>query len=97
MGEVVEAIVNNQWYDCKILSVVPPTDEEIAQDAEVSGHPYPMSRRIFKLEPFFRRKKTQREKTKTVLPSLKRQRNHSLPRIICSNISWKKWNPTRAK
>lgn len=37
VGEVVEAIVNNQWCDCKVLSVLPPTDEEIAQDAEVSG------------------------------------------------------------
>ena len=33
-GEVIEAIVNEQWCDCKILRVVPPTEEEVKKDAD---------------------------------------------------------------
>ena len=32
IGEVVEAIVNDQWCDCKIIRVIPPTAEEIEKD-----------------------------------------------------------------
>ena len=31
-GEVVEAIVNDQWCDCKIIRVIAPTAEEIEKD-----------------------------------------------------------------
>ena len=32
--EVVEAIVNEQWCDCKVINVIPPTQQEIDKDAE---------------------------------------------------------------
>jgi len=34
-GEVVEAIVGEQWCDCKVVGVIPPTQEEIDKDAEL--------------------------------------------------------------
>ena len=34
IGEVVEAIINEMWCDCKIVKVIPPTQEEIDKDAE---------------------------------------------------------------
>ena len=34
IGEVVEGIINDQWCDCKVLKVIPPTQEEIDKDAE---------------------------------------------------------------
>ena len=33
-NEVVEAIVNEQWCDCKVINVKPPTQQEIDKDAE---------------------------------------------------------------
>ena len=32
--EIVEAIVNEQWCDCKVINVIPPTQQEIDKDAE---------------------------------------------------------------
>ena len=29
VGEIVEGIINEQWCDCKLLKVIPPTQEEI--------------------------------------------------------------------
>lgn len=34
VGEIVEAIINEQWCDCKILKVLPPSQEEIDKDLE---------------------------------------------------------------
>jgi len=34
VGEVVEAVVKDQWCDCKVLRVIPPTDEEVTSDAK---------------------------------------------------------------
>ena len=31
---MVEGIINDQWCDCKVLKVIPPTQEEIDKDAE---------------------------------------------------------------
>ena len=33
-NEIVEAIVNEQWCDCKVINVIPPTQQEIDKDAE---------------------------------------------------------------
>lgn len=33
-GEIVEGIIGEQWCDCKIVAVVPPTQEEIDKDAQ---------------------------------------------------------------
>ena len=33
VGEIVEGIINEQWCDCKLLKVIPPTQEEIDKDA----------------------------------------------------------------
>ena len=32
--EIVEAIVNDQWCDCKVINVIPPSQQEIDKDAE---------------------------------------------------------------
>ena len=29
VGEIVEGIISEQWCDCKLLKVIPPTQEEI--------------------------------------------------------------------
>ena len=34
VNEVVEAIVNEQWCDCKVIHAIPPTQQEIDKDAE---------------------------------------------------------------
>jgi bromodomain adjacent to zinc finger domain protein 1A len=34
VNEIVEGIINEQWCDCKVLKVLPPSQEEIDQDAE---------------------------------------------------------------
>merc|ERR1712024_381804 len=34
IGEIVEGIINEQWCDCRVLKVIPPTQEEIDKDAE---------------------------------------------------------------
>jgi bromodomain adjacent to zinc finger domain protein 1A len=34
MGEIVEGIIGDLWCDCKVLKVIPPTQEEIDKDAE---------------------------------------------------------------
>ncbi len=34
VGEVVEGVIKDQWCDCKILKVIPPTEEDIAKDAQ---------------------------------------------------------------
>ena len=31
---MIEAIVKDQWHDCKIVKVIPPTEEEIKADLE---------------------------------------------------------------
>jgi len=33
-GEIVEGIVNEQWCDCKVINVIPPSQQEIDKDAE---------------------------------------------------------------
>ncbi len=33
VGEIVEAVIKDQWCDCKILRVIPPTQEEVDKDA----------------------------------------------------------------
>merc|ERR1712020_198002 len=34
IGEIVEGIINEQWCDCRVLKVIPPSQEEIDKDAE---------------------------------------------------------------
>jgi bromodomain adjacent to zinc finger domain protein 1A len=34
IGETVEAVIKDQWCDCKVLRAIPPTDEEVAKDAK---------------------------------------------------------------
>ena len=34
LGEIVEGIIDEQWCDCKVVKVIPPTQEEIDKDAE---------------------------------------------------------------
>ena len=34
IGEIVEAIIGEEWCDCKVLKVVAPSQEEIDKDAE---------------------------------------------------------------
>ena len=34
MGEIVEAVIKEQWCDCRVLRVIPPTAEEIQKDKE---------------------------------------------------------------
>ncbi len=34
VGEIVDAVIKDQWCDCKILRVIPPSPEEIAKDAQ---------------------------------------------------------------
>jgi len=34
VNEIVEGIINEQWCDCKVLKVLPPSQEEIDKDAE---------------------------------------------------------------
>ena len=31
---MLEGIINDEWCDCKVLKVIPPTQEEIDKDAE---------------------------------------------------------------
>ena len=33
LGEVVEGIMNEMWCDCKVMKIIPPTQEEIEKDA----------------------------------------------------------------
>ena len=33
-GEMVEAIVQGQWHDCRIVKVIPPSEEEIEKDRQ---------------------------------------------------------------
>ncbi len=33
VGEIVEGIINEQWCDCKVLKVIPPSQDEIDKDA----------------------------------------------------------------
>ena len=33
-GEIIEAVINDQWCDAKITKIIPPTQEEINKDKE---------------------------------------------------------------
>ena len=39
-GEIIEAVINDQWCDAKITKVIPPTQEEIEQDKQDEDEVY---------------------------------------------------------